>query len=38
VTDQETKEKMTIIAGGDGSNGYLDSTEILLNGEWMAGM
>ena len=36
VTDQETGEKMTIIAGGY-SNGNLDSTEMLLNGEWMAG-
>jgi hypothetical protein len=31
VTDQETKEKMAIIAGGY-SSGYLDSTEMLLNG------
>ena len=33
VIDQETGEKMTIIAGGH-SNGKLDSTEMLLNGEW----
>ena len=32
VTDQETKEKMAIIAGG-----YLDSTEMLLNGKWVTG-
>ena len=37
VTDQETKEKMTIIAGGFSSNGPLDSTEMLLNGEWKTG-
>jgi len=36
VTDQETKEKMTIIAGGDYST-YMDSTEMLFNGEWMTG-
>ena len=34
VTDQETKEKMAIIAGG---HGYLDSTERLVNGEWKTG-
>jgi hypothetical protein len=37
VTDRETKEKMAIIAGGNGINGLLDSTEILLNGQWMTG-
>ena len=36
VTDQETKEKVVIIAGGL-ANRYLDSTEMLLNGEWMTG-
>ena len=37
VTDQQTKEKMAIIAGGYGINSDLDSTEILLNGQWMTG-
>ena len=37
VTDQENKEKMTIIARGYNSNGYLNSTEMLLNGEWKTG-
>ena len=39
VTDQETKEKMAIIAGGYYFSylAPLDSTEILLNGEWMTG-
>jgi hypothetical protein len=37
VTDQETKEKMTIIAGGSSKYVKLDSTEILLNGQWMRG-
>ena len=40
VTDQETKEKMIIIAGGRGAGGpndYLDSTEVLLNGQWKTG-
>ena len=38
VTDHETKEKIAIIAGGYNRNGdYLDSIEILLNGEWKTG-
>ena len=38
VTDQETKEKMTIIVGYKNFNNTdLDSTEILLNGQWMTG-
>ena len=36
VTDQETKEKMAIIAGGSFFL-YQDSTEMLVNGEWMTG-
>ena len=36
VTDQETKEKNTIIAGGRSSS-PLNSTEMLVNGEWMTG-
>ena len=38
VTDQKTKEKMIIIAGGVSSEfGILKSTEILLNDEWKKG-
>ena len=42
ITDHVTKEKIFIVAGGYfGVSGYtgshLDSTEILLNGEWVAG-
>ena len=37
VTDQETKEKMAIIAGGFGIDRNLDSTEMLWNGEWKTG-
>ena len=41
VTDQESKEKMAIVAGGFGpwnlDSWILDSTEILLNGQWMPG-
>ena len=38
VTDQVTKEKTAIVAGGlKNDNDYLDSTEMLLNGEWKTG-
>ena len=37
VTDQETKEKMAIIAGGIIDMAYSNSTKMLLNGEWKAG-
>ena len=38
VTDKDTKEKMVIIAGGyRGFSGDLDSTEMLVNGEWKTG-
>ena len=37
VIDQETKERIVIIAGGYDSNGYFNSTEMLLNGEWKTG-
>ena len=39
ITDQNTKEKLVIVAGGHGggSDVYMDSTEILLNGEWVTG-
>ena len=36
VTDQETKEKIVIKVGGFYID-YLDSTEMLLNGEWVTG-
>ena len=36
ITDQNTKEKLVIVAGG-GSDVYMNSTEILLNGEWVTG-
>ena len=43
IMDQDTKEKIVIVVGGlnggisQGTSTYMDSTEILLNGEWMAG-
>ena len=40
ITDQESKEKMVIIAGGESSAwppGLRDSTDILLNGQWVTG-
>ena len=36
ITDQETGERIVVIAGGKNSY-YLDSTELLLDGEWHAG-
>jgi hypothetical protein len=36
ITDQETKEKIVVVSGGYNGS-FLDSTEILLNGEWVAG-
>ena len=36
ITDQHTKEKTVIVAGGFGDDG-LDSTEMFINGEWMTG-
>ena len=43
ITDQETKEKLVVVAGGKSKSGvsvwsyYTDSTEILLNGNWVIG-
>ena len=38
ITDQETKEKISIVAGGYYTmNGYLSSTELLIKGEWEKG-
>ena len=36
ITDQETKDKIVVVAGGYNGS-FLDSTEIFLNGEWVAG-
>ena len=36
ITDQETGERIVVIAGGKNSN-HLDTTELLFNGEWHAG-
>ena len=36
ITDQHTKEKTVIVAGGFGEDG-LDSTEMFINGEWVTG-
>ena len=36
ITDQHTKEKTVIVAGGLGEDG-LDSTEMFINGEWVTG-
>ena len=36
ITDQETGERIVVIAGGKSSY-YLDTTELLFNGEWHAG-
>ena len=42
ITDQKTKEKSVIVVGGYNGNSHLglsysDSTEILMNGEWVKG-
>ena len=41
ITDQETKDKIVVVAGGKSKSGvwsyYTDSTEILLNGNWVIG-
>ena len=36
ITDQETGERIVVIAGGKNSF-YLDTTELLFNGKWHAG-
>ena len=37
ITDQETKEKIVIVVGGYNGN-FMDTTEILSNGEWVSGI
>ena len=38
IIDQETKEKIVAVAGGlNEDSGYLDSTELLIDGEWRQG-
>ena len=38
VQDKETGEKFVVVSGGfSGSNTFLDSTEILINGHWTQG-
>ena len=36
IIDQETGERIVVIAGGKSSE-FLDSTELLFNGKWHAG-
>ena len=36
VVDQETNENIVVVAGGYGTD-YLDSTELLISGEWQQG-
>ena len=35
--DKVTKAKIVVVTGGIGGNGYLDSTEMLINGQWQTG-
>ena len=38
ITNQETKERILVVAGGyRNSDGFLSSTELLINGEWETG-
>ena len=37
VVDKVTKEKIPMVTGGYGNSGRLDSTELLINGEWQLG-
>ena len=37
VTDEVTGEHFVAVTGGIGSGSYLDSTEILQDGEWVQG-
>jgi hypothetical protein len=37
VTDEVTDENFVAVTGGDGSSWYLDSTEILQDGNWVQG-
>ena len=36
IVDQETNENIVVVAGGF-SDGYLQSTELLINGKWKNG-
>ena len=38
IVDKVTKAKIAVITGGDNSNfGKMDSTELLINGQWETG-
>ena len=37
VVDHETNENIVVVAGGENDYNYLDSTELLINGEWQQG-
>ena len=37
VVDQETNENIVVVAGGRSGSDYLDSTELLISGEWQQG-
>ena len=38
-TDKRTGEVLVVVSGGfNGSNTYLDSTEILIDGQWIEGI
>ena len=42
IMDHETNERIVVVAGGyyggTSGTGTLDSTELLINGEWQQGM
>ena len=35
--DKVTKAKIAVVTGGHNGNSYLDSTEMLINGQWQTG-
>ena len=37
LVDKGTKESIVVVAGGFGNDGYLDTTELLIDGEWQEG-
>ena len=37
VVDKVTKAKIPMVTGGYGNSGRLDSTELLINGQWQSG-
>ena len=37
VVDQETNENIVVVAGGYNNGNVLDSTELLIDGEWQQG-